>query len=63
MFKAKASFDVKIGERVYQFICENDSPLAEVSDVLSLVQKNVQKLLDDAKKKEDESKCEEKVEG
>ena len=54
MFKAKAASEVKVGERVYQFICDSDAQLVEVIDVLNIVLKNVQKLLDEVNKKSEE---------
>jgi hypothetical protein len=35
MIKNKTSLEIKKGERIYQFICELDSPLGEVFDVMS----------------------------
>lgn len=57
MFLAKALHEVKIGQRVYQFLCDHDAPLKELVDVLGIVQRNAQEMLDKAesKKKEDEA--------
>lgn len=54
MFKTKASFEIKIGERLYQVICDNDSPIVELIDVLNIVIKNSQKILDGLPKPEEE---------
>lgn len=54
MFKPKASLQVTAGERVYQIICEHDSPLTEVIEVLKQVLSGVEKMLDEALKKQDE---------
>lgn len=54
MFKKKATFEIKIGERLYQIICEEDSPIIELIDVLNIVIKNSQQLLDDIEKKSKE---------
>jgi len=35
MLKNITKMEVKVGERVYQFLCEVDSPIGEVHDVLS----------------------------
>lgn len=51
MFKAKASTEVKIAERTYQFICEADSPMEEVIDVLKILVRDVQSIFDKATKK------------
>jgi hypothetical protein len=34
MLKSLSALEVKIGERAYKLICEGDSPLGEVHDVL-----------------------------
>lgn len=35
MIKNISKFEIKIGERIYQLLCEIDSPLGEVHDALS----------------------------
>lgn len=35
MFKSVAKIEHKIGDRIYIFSCENDSPLGEVHDALA----------------------------
>lgn len=35
MLKNVTKFEMKIGERSYQFICDSDSPLGQVYDALS----------------------------
>jgi len=32
--KERKTFEYQIGERRYQFVCDNDSPLGEVKDAL-----------------------------
>lgn len=34
MIKNKVALEVKVGERVYAFICDNDSPLGELFDAV-----------------------------
>ena len=53
MFKPKASLQVNAGERAYQFICENDSPLTEVIEVLKQILSGTEKMLDEALKKQE----------
>lgn len=54
MFSAKSSLSIKIGEREYQFLCDPNSPLQELIDVLGIVLKNAQKLLEEASAKKEE---------
>lgn len=35
MIKTKAQLEHKIGERIFHFLCDNDSPLHEVKEALS----------------------------
>lgn len=56
MFKAKASKEVKVDSREYWFVCDHDSPLQEVIDVLAILSKDVKILLDNATKKAEASK-------
>ena len=58
MFKPKASLQVTARERVYQIICEHDSPLTEVIEVLKQVLSGVEKMLDEALKKQEEKPVE-----
>lgn len=34
MIKNMAALEVKTGDRVYQFVCSNDSPLGEIQDAI-----------------------------
>lgn len=56
MLKNITKLEVKMGERVYQLLCEVDSPLGELYDVLSMIKGFVlQKMQEiDEVKKEDE---------
>jgi len=60
MFRAKSYLEVKVGERVYQIMCNDDSPLSELIDVLDMVKKQVQGVLEEIeKKKSEEAKLQE----
>ena len=48
MIKNKSVFEIKVGERIYQFQCDPDSPLAEVNDVLNIMKNHVSKIIQDA---------------
>lgn len=45
---------IKKGERCYQFICEGDSPLGEIHDVLHEMKQHIVGTIIDQSKKEDE---------
>ena len=34
MIKLAAKIEVKVGERLYHFLCDNESPLGEIHDVI-----------------------------
>ena len=60
MFRAKSYLEIKVGERVYQIMCNDDSPLSELIDVLDMVKKQVQGVLEEIeKKKSEEAKLQE----
>lgn len=48
MFKPKAFHEIKIGDRIYQFLVDHDAPLKEVVDVAAIFFRNVKKICDDA---------------
>lgn len=50
MLKNIAKFEVKVGERVYHFLCDIDSPIGEVHDVLSSMKAFVIQRMQDAEK-------------
>lgn len=62
MFKAKSYFEAKIGERVYQLICDSEAPLQELIDLLEMVKKQLQESLDAALAQQKKSQ-EEKPDG
>lgn len=54
MIRNKTVLEVKIGERIYQMECANDSPLGEVHDALSQMKGYVIQLMIDSEKKSEE---------
>ena len=48
MIKNIAALEVKIGERLYRLICDADSPIGEVHDVLTKMKSHVVKMITDA---------------
>lgn len=56
MFKTLAQLEVKVGERLYKLVCDNDSPLEDVIRFLQYSLENCEKMLEDFKKKDQESK-------
>ena len=59
MIKNLTALEVKIGERIYKLLCEADSPLGEVHDVLMQMKAHVIKVMSDIqeKKPEDTQNC------
>lgn len=63
MIKNKSSFEVKVGEKLYQFFCEPDSPIEQVLQVLNIMTDHIKKVKVDletqeALKREQEVKTE-----
>ena len=56
MFKSKATFEQKIGDRTYVFMCDNDSPLGEAHDALAKFKSHVVELINKAEQASQESK-------
>jgi len=48
MIKNLTALEIKIGERIYKFLCDVDSPLGEVHDVMMQMKGQVLKLMNDA---------------
>lgn len=48
MFKSVVKLEHKIGERVYSFTCDNDSPLGEAHDALAKFKAHVVELINRA---------------
>lgn len=55
MFKSIVKLEHKIGERIYSFICENDSPLGEAHDALAKFKAHVVELINRADQAKSES--------
>lgn len=47
MFTTRASFIANVGEKAYQIICDNDSPLEDVIAFLKYALEGSQKMLDE----------------
>lgn len=45
MIKNKSSIEVKVGERIYTFLCESDSAIHEVVSVLDIMKNGVADIL------------------
>jgi hypothetical protein len=58
MLSHQVKLEVKIGERTYQFVCGNDSPVGEVHDALASMKSFVVQRIQDADKAPDEPKQE-----
>lgn len=61
MLKNIVRLEVKVAEKTYQFLCDNDSPIAEVKEALFQITKIVAEIeanLEAAKKQAEESKPE-----
>jgi hypothetical protein len=64
MHKVIAKFEHKVGERIYQFTCDVDSPLGEVHDALSKFKAHIVTMIKQAQEAEEKMKAEKpKVEG
>ncbi len=54
MFKAIVKLEHKIGERIYSFTCDNDSPLGEAHDALAKFKSHVVELINRAEQSKSE---------
>jgi hypothetical protein len=61
MIRNKTVFEVKIGEKLYQFQCEPDSPLVEVNDVLNIMKNHISKMIQDHMESQKPKEAEEQV--
>ena len=57
MLKNIAKLEIKIGERVYQFLCDNDSPTADLKEVFFQFQKFVGQIEDQVKAQQEIAKA------
>lgn len=56
MIKSVTKIEVKAGEKIYQFICDNDCSLGEVHDVLHIMKSFVVKKIVEADEQESKKK-------
>lgn len=56
MIKTVAKLEHKIGDRVYQFICDHDAPLGEVHDALTKFRSHVVGVINSVEKDSEKSK-------
>jgi hypothetical protein len=52
MLKNKTTVELKIGERLYHFLCDADSPLGEIHDVLVQLKSYILQRMQEAQKAE-----------
>ena len=57
MIKNKTILEVKKNERIYQLLCESDSPLGELHDALAEMKAYVVNLIAERQKLEEENKA------
>jgi len=57
MFKHIAKFDFTLADRAYHFLCDSDSPLEHVKEVLFQMQKAIGQLEDAAKAQAEAAKA------
>lgn len=50
MIKNLTALEIEIGERIYKLICEVDSPLGEVHDVLTRMKHHIVNLINESNK-------------
>lgn len=55
MLKSKSILEVKIGERTYELLCPQDSPLGEVHDSICQMKKYIIDRMVDVQKAEQEA--------
>lgn len=55
MFKSIVKLEHKIGERIYSFTCDNDSPLGEAHDALAKFKSHVVELINKAEQAKPDS--------
>lgn len=55
-YKAKAVIEVKKGERIYSFECENNCPLGEIYDSLNEMRNMILKTINEHEQKQAEEK-------
>jgi hypothetical protein len=58
MLKNIVKLELKIGDKIYQFLCDNDSPLEYVKEALFQFQKYVGCIEDQIKAQQEQAKVE-----
>ncbi len=56
MIKSVTKIEIKVGEKIYQFICDSDCLLGEVHDVLHIMKSFVVKKIVEADEQESKKK-------
>lgn len=56
MLKTQACIEIKKGERIHRFYCDNDSPLGEAYDALREMMSYVVTRIQEAEKQKEQSK-------
>lgn len=56
MLKNVSRLEVQIGEKLYHFVCDSDSPLGEVHDAIAKMKSFVVNMIVEQEKKETENK-------
>ena len=59
MIKSVTRLEHKVGDRVYHFMCDNDSPLGEIHDALAKFKSYVVEIINAAEKNKEAVKVEE----
>jgi hypothetical protein len=62
MFKSIVKLEHKIGDRVYSFVCDNDSPLGEAHDALAKFKAHVVDLINKAEPAKPQDSTDQKTE-
>lgn len=52
MIKNLSSIEIKVGEKTYVFLCDNDSPIGEVHDALSKMKSQIVEIINKANESE-----------
>lgn len=62
MIKNITRLEHKVGDRIYHFVCENDSPLGEIHDALSKFKSCIIEIINGQEKAKEACKSEESKE-
>ena len=58
MFRQVYECEVKLNERTYRFTCENNSPLGEIYDVLTMIKNHIVQRISEIEDRESTKKSE-----